>query len=137
MREIKFRVYIKNKNIMTEVKSLHLGTRKVIIGYSKSKSNYGNYSVSFDDIELMQYTGLKDKNGKEIYEGDILEDEEIRIKVLYELDGFYGQIIKLKKVCGTEVGLKYPLSFFQDDGNYLEVIGNTYDNTELLGGNNY
>ena len=79
-----------------------------------------------------QYTGLKDKNGKEIYEGDILEDEWVIIKVLYELDGFYGQVIKLKKICGTEVGLKYKLSFFQDDENDLEVMGNIYDNPELL-----
>ena len=73
---------------------------------------------------------------KKYMNGDILEDEWVRLKVLYELDGFYGQIIKLKKVCGTEVGLKYHLSFFQDDGNDLEVIGNIYENPELLGGSN-
>ena len=67
MRDIKFRAYIKdtNKRVpseinkIVEVKSLHLGSRKAIIGYTKSPSNYGNYSISFDDIELMQYTRIK------------------------------------------------------------------------------
>ena len=75
-RIIKFRAYIKDKNLktpsetnkMVDVKSLHLGSKKAIIGYSKSSTNYGNYSISFDDIELMQFTGLYDKNRKEIYE---------------------------------------------------------------------
>lgn len=63
-REIKYRAYIKNENKrvpseinkIVEVKSLHLGSKKAIIGYSKNSSNYGNYSISFDDIELMQFT---------------------------------------------------------------------------------
>ena len=62
MREIKFRAYIK-KNFNNElvgticnVSSIHLKTKKAIIGYSISKSNYGNKSFSFEDIELMQYT---------------------------------------------------------------------------------
>lgn len=67
MREIKFRAYIKNENKrtpsetnkMVEVKSLHLGSKKAIIGYSKSPSSYGNYSITFEEIELMQYTRTK------------------------------------------------------------------------------
>lgn len=93
MRDIKFRAYIKdtNKRVpseinkIVEVKSLHLGSRKAIIGYTKSPSNYGNYSISFDDIELMQYTGLKDKNGVEIYEGMIINNEYI---VVYNFSKF-------------------------------------------------
>ena len=67
-RKIKFKAYIKKSKEVVEVKSLHLNTRKAIIGYSKSKTNYGNYSISFEDIELMQFTGLYDKNKVPIYE---------------------------------------------------------------------
>lgn len=134
MREIKFRAWNKDEKIMCyENEDQSAG---YLDGWIASGIQVINQTLNSDFIkqryDFMQYTGLKDKNGKEIYEGDILEDEEVRIKVLYELDGFYGQIMKLKKVCGTEVGLKYHLSFFQDDGNDVEVIGNIYDNPELL-----
>lgn len=62
MRDIKFRAYIKddyNEELVGKifnVSSLHLGTKKAIIGYSTSNSNYGNKSFEFKDIELMQFT---------------------------------------------------------------------------------
>lgn len=70
MREIKFRAYIKKDydeklvGKMLEVSSIHLKKKKVIIGYSLSKSNYGNHSFLYENIELMQYTGLHDKKRK-------------------------------------------------------------------------
>ncbi len=128
MREIKFRAYIKNNkrvsdetNKIVEVKSLHLGSKRAIIGYSKSPSNYGNYSISFNDIELMQYTGLKDKNRKEIYEGDIVKQNEILYEIIYsDADASFIQFSK---------EYNYISRINNED---LEVIGNIHDNKELL-----
>jgi uncharacterized phage protein (TIGR01671 family) len=75
---------------------------------------------------LMQYTGLKDKNGKEIYEGDICPS-----KISGE-----SQVIIFSK-CGFTVGDKnseYPasLQYLPVFHNQMEVIGNIYENPELL-----
>lgn len=141
MREIKYRAYIKNKNPrvpketnkMVEVKSLHLGSKKAIIGYSG-----GNYSIKFDEIELMQYTGLHDKNGKEIFEADIVkvklykgEEEKYFVgKVEYFGSNF---IVDADNDSDYHV---YDLDGFGIDYRYnledCEVIGNIYDNPELL-----
>jgi hypothetical protein len=68
---------------------------------------------------LMQSTGLKDKNGKEIYEGDILDD--IGSKV-------HGQIIFINGAfIATHLNHRWDM-----DTRYLEVIGNIYENKELL-----
>lgn len=78
---------------------------------------------------LMQYTGLHDKNGKEIYEGDVVKikyrDEDIG-KVIYEHNGFSIDVTNMNKNYGR-------VSFVN---NFMEVIGNIYDNPELLGGKN-
>ena len=73
--------------------------------------------VTTRDLILMQYTGFKDKNGKEIYEGDILKFED---------KSYYMQEVKL------------PLPFYYDWQEFSmdivgpEVIGNIYQNPELV-----
>lgn len=136
MRIIKFRAYIKNENKrvssetnkIVEVKSLHLGSKRAIIGYSKSSSNYGNYSISFDDIELMQYTGLKDKNGKEIYEGDIvLIDKENNIKGIVNYSEVWAEFIVVNT--NSIADECEPLGDYKEN---IEIIGNEFDNPDLL-----
>lgn len=84
-----------------------------------------------DEIELMQSTGLKDKNGKEIFEGDILaveaDDGVIILKVSWD-DEHALFVIKTKKF-----NEETALAELVDDNSYpFEVIGNIYENHELL-----
>ena len=72
---------------------------------------------------LMQYTGLHDKNGKEKYEGDIVKYENMTGKIMF----FNGSFI-LSDLEETE---EWELGVINED---IEVIGNIYDNPELLGG---
>lgn len=83
------------------------------------------------DTEVLQFTGLKDRNGKEIYEGDILKynfpyDGRLKhvspVKFL-EAEASFG----IKDRYGNEIPL-YRIAA----NNYFEVIGNIYENEELL-----
>jgi uncharacterized phage protein (TIGR01671 family) len=64
MREIKFRAWERYLKEIIPVENINFVNRMI---------NTGSAWRLFDEIDLMQYTGLKDKNGKEIYEGDIVE----------------------------------------------------------------
>jgi uncharacterized phage protein (TIGR01671 family) len=117
MREIKFRAWDrKNKKFI-----------KNNIDYDKCEY-YGNIFVCFkcalsdclEDYILMQYTGLKDKNGKEIYEGDILELKNAKIS-------FIPRVIFVMAWDDTRTG--WTLYSPKDE---FEVIGNIYENPELL-----
>lgn len=90
--------------------------------------------ISCDD-PVMQYTGLKDKNGKEIYEGDIVDF------VIHTWDGggeqYVGEVVFSNGMYHIEttnnISEGSNILFFvldQDDG--FEVIGNVYENSELL-----
>ena len=132
MREIKFRAWRKNKNSMVEVDDIHFN-----FPHDGTVCNIwyvDGISTEFADGEnviLMQYTGLKDKNGKEIYEGDIVKtytmwvlcEEAIAEVIFYE--GAY---------CITFDGIrKSTIEPMTSVSELREVIGNIYENPELLG----
>ena len=89
----------------------------------------------FDEIELMQFTGLKDKNGKEIYEGDIINYKYSRhtsTQFVVKYNEFQATFV----VVDNHNDLVYTFRELADyiQLNSLEVIGNIYENKELLGG---
>lgn len=119
MREIKFRAFLKSNQLMYNVLTLDIIDNKVLI--NNEEKQLRGY-VKYQDVGLMQYTGLKDKNGKEIYDGDILIDEhnEEYCEVIFECGKF---------VCNFETN-SIDLSDISDE---LIVIGNIYENKELIG----
>lgn len=128
MREIKFRAWDGNK-----------------MQYSELPPSFAFWKyVSYDSDclkTLMQYTGLKDKNGVEIYEGDIMQ-----LKSRYPHD--FQEKHPHKKYNRISNGVKYSLEYgafllddtFErepafcgfDENKQWEVIGNIYENPELI-----
>ena len=135
-REIKFRAWLKEEKKMVNVETMDF-TEKSIQYLEKSEivNAYLLRRVGFDDIELMQYIGLKDKNDKEIYEGDI---------VLVKPGGtstWYKTIVKFKEgafIASLIDGEDYIYIFNRGfDSNDFEIIGNVYKNKNLLEENNW
>ena len=137
MREIKFRAWHKEKKKIILISSLHF--------YDDGKTNYGyketpnvpnvNVTISEDEAVLMEFTGLQDENGVDIYEGDIINlsyeyfdghfrDNEIVGKVYFEDSSFRMSYKKYDEIREWRIDEPEILS--------IEVIGNIYENPELL-----
>lgn len=145
-RDIKFRVWSKDEKIMRDVSSIYLPLNspsdKAITFYNKQEDIY----EWVYDYELMQYTGLKDENEKEIYTGDIVEINNHKYSITFEIGSFMlvrcsnetDMYIEFDNCWNDDV---YPLSQFYWDSNAeenvlenCEVIGNIYENPEMLEG---
>lgn len=123
-REIKFRAWHKVKNIMVydnedDTYGYWDGCRNSNVGMINTILN----SQYYKEYKFMQYTGLRDKNGKEIYEGDIAKYENMIGKIMF----FNGSFI----LSDFEEETEWELGVINEE---LEIIGNIYDNPELLGG---
>lgn len=110
MREIKFRAWDDNSLMI----------------YSGNLAEF--FSYMDPSAPLMQYTGLKDKNGKEIYEGDVIKKTDL---------GFIGKIefspcaFAITPIASPKWIYEHGDSFPIVDGEDLEIIGNVHENPEL------
>jgi uncharacterized phage protein (TIGR01671 family) len=129
MREIKFRAWDTAKNYF-DFDPLICGGKACYIDSFDALEDYKE-----GRIILQQYTGLKDKNGKEIYEGDICLNKNIIYEVRWvESSAKIGvKIVKTDYILSR--GCTFPIQQYVNDGTLecaFEVIGNIYENPELL-----
>ena len=132
MRELKFRAWGKENNIMLYQNFclyIPIKDEDMCLADFLADKNY----------KVMQYTGLKDKNGKEIYEGDIISYKALKEK---RKDKIFRNVIEWANYSGTlgwiirgnDKRVYIPLNSNQVFNHNIEIIGNIYENPELLKG---
>lgn len=130
----RYRAWLKEENKMIEPSDILSISFKLcemtpnyLCGFKKEK-------YDFFDLELMQSTGLHDKNGKEIFEGDIVTDGDVASDIKYHqtlgfyMIGKYGFSVPF----GQGVDVEYFEEFADHVSKIFEVVGNIYENPELL-----
>lgn len=133
MREIKFRAWDKRTKKMRQVIDIVFNAgmwlepddNTVKLIWVKGYDIIENKDIMMkreDKFELMQYTGLKDKNGTDIYEGDIVRQDDEYWLVQYDNEDamftlYYDNVIE---------------NFSNMNSKWFEVIGNIYENPELF-----
>jgi hypothetical protein len=127
---LKFRVWDKEENRMILPKYLYSIDllKEQVTERTKCNYTFSLHSIPFDKVKFMQSTGLKDKNGKEIFEGDIVNYKGR--KAIIKWHGSYASFIyRFVDELNKRSAEWYPLYLA-----YLkcEVIGNIYENPELL-----
>jgi uncharacterized phage protein (TIGR01671 family) len=126
-RKIKFRAWNKTNKWMDNEFSIHADG--CIYQDARRRWDISDIAVesAYDDLEIMQFTGLLDKSGKEIYERDIVKGygyevrngHQIRPERIFAINDFIKDTYRL--LCITE-----------GTGETVEIIGNIYENPELL-----
>lgn len=118
----KFRAWDKETKTMNGMAEIYRNRNQEIELHSRDES-----------IILMQSTGLKDKNGKEIFEGDIITNGEAVVDVKnHPTLGFYTVVNGVERFFGSNTSIKDFEKDVEEFSSVTEIIGNIYENPKLL-----
>ena len=120
MGEIKFRAWWEKGKRMLDIATIDFLEKEV--------KSHANVMYSFDEIELMQSTGLVDENGKEVFEGDVLLTYDAELAKVYWDDVLAGWFVDFI----YETAELSEVADIQSGRSICEIIGNIYENPELL-----
>ena len=128
----KFRAWYKEWEEMGRVGEIRFdldGSVSVVL----FKGNYLDVSGPREKIIFMQSTGLLDKNGKEIFEGDIITNGTAIVDVKsHQTLGFYTVVNGEERFFGSNTSIKDFENDVEEFSSVTEIIGNIYENPELL-----
>src|SRR5699024_3329040 len=129
----KFRAWHIHKQIMCEVIRIDFEQGIITLDLETDDNEYYLMETdwSLSDAEIMQCTGCRDKNGIEIYEGDVIKDKYDKVWLVQR---YVGAFVITNKIPDSD-GQESTYSYFNNLSNhhfYFEVIGNMWENPELL-----
>ena len=129
----KFRAWHRELGRMMQIKNMYFQDGSVE-ELELNDTVMNDYITAYpDEIELMQSTGLKDKNGKEIFEGDIIDIEVDDTETPINARVFQNSKIGILMFHVFEDNEDVPMvELLEDNSVAFEIIGNIYDNKELL-----
>ncbi|EAC3694202.1 TPA_asm: hypothetical protein GYT39_13490 [Listeria monocytogenes] len=132
MRAIGFRAFVKETKKMLPVTDLCFNEIEAVgvSGCGNAKCTLCVDWYNFDDVLLMQYTGLKDKNGKKIFEGDIVINSKGQIGYIAFLIQEAGFVVVLKN-SDYSLGHRNTNECYER-ATHHKIIGNIHENPELM-----
>ncbi len=126
----RYRAWMKSLKWMCDVTNISFDSKFVDICQQGDTERYTEMSVEFDEITLMQSTGLFDKNGKEIFEGDVVR--QVRTQPTTENEVIIGVVTMLEGAWLIMNDCEKLASDLWSETDENEIIGNIYENKDIL-----